>query len=106
MILLDSIDAHGGQQSWPIDQRDEYGNILVDVLRWGWMTYALGSESDNLPAFVVLTDPTGLPVLGVENWQSGWLPSLYQGTVARSKEPRIQNLDPPKILEGSINGSS
>jgi hypothetical protein len=64
------------------------------------MTYALGSESDELPAFVVLTDPAGLPVLGVENWQSGWLPSLYQGTVARSKEPRIQNLDPPKLLDG------
>ncbi len=77
------------------------GNILGGRPSLGaWMTYALGSESDNLPAFVVLTDPTGLPVLGVENWQSGWLPSLYQGTVARSKEPRIQNLDPPKTLEG------
>lgn len=65
-----------------------------------WFTYALGSESDNLPAFVVLTDSTGLPVLGVENWQNGWLPSIYQGTVARPKEPRILNLDPPKKLEG------
>lgn len=61
-----------------------------------WFTYALGSESDELPAFVILTDPTGLPVLGVENWQNGWLPSLYQGTVARPQEPRILNLDPPK----------
>ncbi len=66
-----------------------------------WFTYALGSESDNLPAFVVLTDPTGLPVLGVENWQNGWLPSLYQGTVARSKEPRMLNLDPPKHMAGA-----
>ncbi len=65
-----------------------------------WMTYALGSESDNLPAFVVLTDPGGLPVLGVENWQSGWLPSLYQGTVVRPHEPRILNLDPPQSLRG------
>lgn len=65
-----------------------------------WMTYALGSESQNLPAFVVLTDPSGLPVLGVENWQNGWLPSLYQGTVVRSQEPRILNLDPPEKLRG------
>ncbi len=65
-----------------------------------WMTYALGSECQNLPAFVVLTDPTGLPVLGVENWQNGWLPSLYQGTVVRPREPRILNLDPPQKLRG------
>jgi len=65
-----------------------------------WMTYALGSESQNLPAFVVLSDPTGLPVLGVENWQNGWLPSLYQGTVVRPQEPRILNLDPPEQLRG------
>jgi len=65
-----------------------------------WMTYGLGNESQDLPAFVVLTDPGGLPVLGVENWQSGWLPSLYQGTVVRPHEPRILNLDPPPGLSG------
>ncbi len=65
-----------------------------------WMTYGLGNESDNLPAFVVLTDPGGLPVLGVENWQSGFLPSLYQGTVVRPQEPRILNLDPPPEFAG------
>ncbi|MFN0051026.1 MAG: DUF1501 domain-containing protein [Planctomycetales bacterium] len=66
-----------------------------------WLTYGLGSESQNLPAFVVLTDPGGLPVLGVENWQNGWLPSLYQGTVVRPQEPRILNLDPPPALQGA-----
>lgn len=66
-----------------------------------WVTYALGSENQNLPAFVVLTDPGGLPVLGVENWQNGWLPSLYQGTVIRPVEPRILNLDPPPHLKGA-----
>lgn len=60
-----------------------------------WITYALGTASQNLPAYVVLVDPTGLPVLGVENWSCGWLPSLYQGTVVRAQQPRILNLDPP-----------
>ena len=60
-----------------------------------WLTYALGSEADNLPAYMVLSDPTGLPVLGVDNWTNGWLPSLYQGTVVRAQEPRVLNLDPP-----------
>ncbi|MEX2174885.1 MAG: DUF1501 domain-containing protein [Pirellulaceae bacterium] len=63
-----------------------------------WLTYALGSESENLPAYVVLSDPSGLPVLGVDNWTNGWLPSLYQGTVVRPREPRILNLDPPPGL--------
>jgi len=65
-----------------------------------WLTYGLGSESQSLPAFVALTDPGGLPVAGVENWQNGWLPSLYQGTVVRPTEPRILNLDPPPTLRG------
>jgi hypothetical protein len=65
-----------------------------------WMSYGMGSDCRNLPAFMVLTDPSGLPVLGVENWQNGWLPSVYQGTVVRSQEPRILNLDPPASLQG------
>ncbi len=65
-----------------------------------WITYALGSECENLPAYVVLTDPGGVPVLGVDNWSNGFLPALYQGTVVRPKEPRILNLDPPPELHG------
>lgn len=67
-----------------------------------WMAYGLGSENRNLPAFVVLTDPQGLPVAGVDNWNNGWLPSLYQGTVIRPKEPRILNLDAPPKLQGAV----
>jgi hypothetical protein len=66
-----------------------------------WMAYGLGSETQNLPAFVVLTDPDGLPVEGVQNWSNGWLPSLFQGTVVRPREPRILNLDPPIHLQGA-----
>ncbi|MEC8557239.1 MAG: DUF1501 domain-containing protein [Planctomycetota bacterium] len=65
-----------------------------------WLTYGLGSENQNLPAFVALTDPRGLPVLGVGNFTNGWLPSPYQGTVVRPKEPRILNLDAPLSLRG------
>ncbi len=66
-----------------------------------WLTYGLGSENQNLPAYVALTDPRGLPVLGVDNFTNGWLPSVYQGTVIRPKEPRILNLDPPMSLKGA-----
>lgn len=65
-----------------------------------WLTYALGAETADLPAYVAMTDPQGLPVEGVLNWSNGWLPSLYQGTVVRPREPRILNLDPPAHLKG------
>jgi len=65
-----------------------------------WLAYALGSESQELPAYVALTDPRSLPVLGVENWTNGWLPSIFQGTAVRAKEPRIPNLDAAPYLRG------
>lgn len=67
-----------------------------------WLTYALGAETENLPAFVAMTDPQGLPVEGVLNWSNGWLPSLYQGTVIRPRQPRILNLEPPDQLRGKV----
>lgn len=66
-----------------------------------WITYALGSENQNLPAYVVLTDPASLPVGGVWNFSNGWLPSLFQGTVVRPQEPRILNLDPQPHMNGA-----
>ncbi len=65
-----------------------------------WLTYGLGCEADNLPAFTALIDPGQLPVLGVENWSNGFLPALYQGTVVRPQEPRILDLTPPAELAG------
>ena len=61
------------------------GKILAGRPTLGsWVVYALGSENQNLPAYVVLTDPDGLPVDGVRNWSSGWLPAIDQGTPFRA----------------------
>jgi len=70
-----------------------------------WLTYALGNESQDLPAFVVLTDPDSLPLDRESNWSNGWMPSLFQGTVVRPREPRILNLDPPAHLRGRAQDS-
>jgi hypothetical protein len=67
-----------------------------------WLTFGLGAETDDLPAYVAMTDPRGLPVEGVLNWSNGWLPSLFQGTVVRPREPRILNLEPPERLRGEV----
>ncbi len=59
-----------------------------------WVTYGLGSINQNLPAYVVLDDPKGLPVNGVENWQAGFLPPMFQGTRFRSTGSPVLNLKP------------
>ena len=59
-----------------------------------WVAYGLGTENQNLPAYVVLPDPAGLPVDGIRNWSSGWLPPVYQGTVFRSQGTPVLHLQP------------
>jgi hypothetical protein len=62
-----------------------------------WVTYGLGSLSEDLPAFVVLPDPRGLPPGGVLNWGAGFLPAVHQGTVITTDaaRPPIADLFPP-----------
>ena len=60
-----------------------------------WVTYGLGSVSQNLPAYVVLADPQNrLPVNNVENWMSGYLPPLYQGTQIKSEGTPMLHIKP------------
>jgi len=60
-----------------------------------WIVYGLGSECQSLPAYVVLANPIArLPTNGVQNWQSGYLPPVYQGTRLRSIGSPVLNLRP------------
>lgn len=59
-----------------------------------WLTYGLGSESQNLPAFVVMAQPQGTPEGGAPCWSSGFLPAAYQGTLFRPGANPIVNLSP------------
>lgn len=69
------------------------GRQLTDRPSIGsWIVYGLGSENQNLPAYVVLDDPKGLPINHVQNWQSGWLPPVYQGTRVRSEGSPLLHL--------------
>ena len=56
------------------------GKFLAGLPTWGaWVSYGLGSENRNLPSYVVLSDPGGLPVDGERNWSSGYLPAVLSG---------------------------
>ena len=67
-----------------------------------WVVYGLGSENQNLPGYVVLDDPKRLPVNGIQNWQSGWLPPAFQGTRVRSAGPPVLNLHPSEELASPL----
>ena len=60
----------------------------------GWVSYALGSENQNLPAFVSIPDPRGIPQASVNNWGPGFLPAEFQGTPFSASNP-VRHLTPP-----------
>ena len=71
------------------------GRIFMGYPSLGsWVTYGLGSESENLPSYVVMTQPEGTPEGGAPCWGAGFLPALHQGTLLRSGPSPIVNLKP------------
>ncbi|MFM1996207.1 MAG: hypothetical protein RLZZ111_594 [Planctomycetota bacterium] len=67
-----------------------------------WTTYALGSECRDLPAFVAIPDPRGVPQNGPRHWQSAFLPAVFQGTSFNADKP-IPNLARPASLSESAD---
>ena len=59
-----------------------------------WVTWALGSENQELPSYVAIPDPRGTPQSSVNNWGPGFLPAAYQGTDFNASKP-IRNLQRP-----------
>ncbi|MBM3726298.1 MAG: DUF1501 domain-containing protein [Acidobacteria bacterium] len=60
-----------------------------------WLTYGLGAQNRNLPAYVALPDFRSIPFSGAQQWGSGFLPAVYQGTVMRWKGDPIRDLRRP-----------
>ncbi|MGL4555488.1 MAG: DUF1501 domain-containing protein [Gemmataceae bacterium] len=72
------------------------GKIFPGRPAWGsWVLYGLGTARKELPAYVVLSDPGGLPVDGTNNWSSGFLPAAYQGTPFRASGTPVAHLATP-----------
>ncbi len=73
------------------------GRILMGYPSMGsWVTYGLGSESENLPAYVVMPQPEGTPEGGTPCWGSGFLPAVHQGTLLRPGPSPILHLKRPE----------
>lgn len=63
-----------------------------------WVTWALGTENQNLPAYVAIPDPRGTPQSSVNNWGPGFLPAAYQGTDFNATKP-LRNLQRPAGID-------
>ena len=78
------------------------GSILMGRPSLGaWATYGLGSENQNMPAFVVMPDPAGWVKGGAPAWSNGYMPAAFQGTILRGGESPILNLNTPAGVSAS-----
>lgn len=94
MCFIHSMTAKSGAHG-PAENQMSTGFILDGFPGMGsWATYALGSECRNLPAFVAIPDPRGVPQTGSRHWGSGFLPAAFQGVAFNADRP-IPHLNRP-----------
>jgi hypothetical protein len=68
-----------------------------------WLSYGLGAEADDLPAFVVIPDAREQPAGGSINWSNGFLPARHQGVLIRPTGEPIDDLDPARPVSGEAD---
>ena len=90
--LTSKSNTHG-----PAENFLSTGSVLDGFPSLGaWTTYALGSENQDLPSYVAIPDPRGVPQNGANNWGPGFLPAAFQGTTMSSKSP-VRHLSAPGV---------
>jgi hypothetical protein len=98
IAVIRSCVADGINHSGGVCQMNT-GSVLAGRPSLGaWVTYGLGTENQNLPAFVVLSDGTGQTINGTRNWGAGFMPAVYQGTKFQNGAVPIADLRTPKSV--------
>ena len=98
MAFVRSIQAENGNHPAAVFLMNTGAVIPGRPSVGSWVTFGLGTENQNLPAFVVLPDFRSIPFSGSQQWGSGFLPASYQGTVLRWKGEPIRDLNPPESV--------
>jgi len=98
LAVVRSCVADGINHSAGVCQMNT-GAILAGRPSLGsWVSYGLGTENQNLPAFVVMQDNAATVVNGPRNWGSGFMPAVYQGTRIQAGSEPIPNLNTPERI--------
>ena len=102
MCFVHSMTAKSNTHG-PAENQMSTGEILDGFPSMGaWTSYALGCAADDLPAFVAIPDPRGVPQSGPNNWASGFLPAVFQGVAFGADKP-IPNLARPSSIDSAAD---
>ncbi len=71
-----------------------------------WISYGMGAETEDLPAYVVIPDTRGLPAGGSINWTNGFLPARHQGVILRSQGKAVDDLVPARPIPAGTDAAS
>ncbi len=105
MCFIHSMTAKSNTHG-PAENQMSTGFILDGFPGIGsWVTYALGSECDDMPAFVAIPDPRGVPQSGSRHWNSAFLPALFQGTAFNAGKPIPNLIRPASVSESADRGT-
>src|SRR3954468_14268114 len=105
MCFIHSMTANSNTHG-PAENQMSTGFTLDGFPSMGaWVSYALGSENQNLPAFVAIPDPRGVPQVGPNHWNAAFLPAVFQGTPFNAEKP-IPNLATPKEISAAAELST
>lgn len=105
MCFIHSLTANSNTHG-PAENQMSTGFTLDGFPSAGaWVSYALGTEAADLPAFVAIPDPRGVPQTGPNNWSSGFLPAVFQGTAFTADRP-IPHLARPAAVGGHTEAAT
>ncbi len=105
MCFIHSMTAKSNTHG-PAENQMATGYTLDGFPSMGaWTTYALGSENQDLPAFVAIPDPRGVPQIGQRQWASAFLPAMFQGTPFTADKP-IANLARPAGISANTEAAT
>jgi hypothetical protein len=98
LAVIRSCVADGLNHSGGVCQMNTGSTLAGRPSLGSWVSYGLGTENANLPAFVVLQDNPATPVNGPRNWGAGFMPAVYQGVRLQSGAEPIPNLSTPQSV--------
>jgi hypothetical protein len=102
MCFIHSMTAKSNTHG-PAENQMSTGFVLDGFPAMGsWVTYALGSDCEDLPAFVAIPDPRGVPQVGPNHWNSAFLPAVFQGTPFNADKP-IPHLQRPSAISAAAD---
>ena len=102
LCVIKSLWANGINHAAGVSQMNTGSPLAGRPSLGAWITYALGTDNPNLPAFIVMKDKSAQTVNGVRNWGTGFMPAIYQGTLINSGKVPISNLYPKKDISNKV----